>query len=529
MKRLLLLLFVIGSFSAMEPDRRAIDANGYKYRDENTVQDKRKIAILSYGSLVKQNTNAQTGAQLHASPFASTNVTLPVALMRQSQGNRITAVIDRAGDPKKVWAAASGFTFLPNARNNLAAREGAPYRGQDTGYDLTNIFYMKKLAAGRMKDNNEEMIPGVPGWVIRTENNERQKLPVEVTQNLARWADTNGYSAIIWASFAPNISSRAVVIQKLLENNELLRNTQEYVRNLPDGAQTEFERAILVGAPALQNMGGPVQRPAPILPPAQAPAAQMPAQVPVDHERHHEKFTYYQRGDLPILVTAPHGGVQEIPDIPRRTGQGVPQFVTVWDDGTLELTFDVSDAINNILGARPYLVVADFTRKQIDANRPPDRAYETRAAKEYYDFYHDKVAQYVQELKKRFGDKVILVDIHGQGIASKTVYRGTQNRQTVKRLLNRAGEAAFTGPQSILGALHQKGNMIHPVNNDLRQAEHNYFSGGYTVRHYGSNNGNGIDALQLENGSYHRNAGRAKFAQDLGEAITEFYFNYLTQ
>ena len=48
----------------MEAPQPHRDANGYRYRDENTVQDKRKIAILSYGSLVKQNANNQTGAKI---------------------------------------------------------------------------------------------------------------------------------------------------------------------------------------------------------------------------------------------------------------------------------------------------------------------------------------------------------------------------------------------------------------------------------------------------------------------------------
>ena len=159
----------------------------------------------------------------------------------------MTAVIDRDGDPKRVWAATSKFQFLPNARNNVAAREGSPYRGQDTGYDLTNIFYMKKFAHGRMKDANEETIAGSDRWVIRTEANERQRIPMGTALALAQWADANGYSAIMWASFPPNLSSQQVAAAKLLENAELLRNSQDYVRKLPDGAQSAFEKAIVAG------------------------------------------------------------------------------------------------------------------------------------------------------------------------------------------------------------------------------------------------------------------------------------------
>ena len=258
-----------------------------------------------------------------------------------------------------------------------------------------------------------------------------------------------------------------------------------------------------------------------------------PQPVPMaDRNRQSQNFTIYQRGDLPIILTAPHGGVKRIPDIPNRTGEGVAMFVTVLDDGTLELAQEVSDALFALLGARPYLVVADFTRKQIDANRSRDgreRGVEVVAARPYYDFYHGKIREYIDAVKKQFGQRAILVDIHGQGVDAKTVYRGTQNRQTVRALLARNAEASLTGPNSILGVLEQKGNIIFPRNNDLLTPEHRIFAGGYTVRHYGSNNQNGIDALQLENGWVLRREGRARFAQELAQAIAQFYLNYLVQ
>ncbi len=526
MKRLLSLLFIMSSIQAMEPAGPApVDANGYRYRDENTTQDKRKIAVLSYGSLVNQVANRQTGARLEATPFKPTDTMLPVSLMRLSSGNRITAVIDRQGDPKRAWAATSQFQWLPNARNNLAAREGSPYRGPEAGYDLNNIFYMKKLLPGRIKDNNEAAVPGT-NWVIRIESNERQQLPVEAAQQLVRWADANGYSAIIWASFPPNISSRAVVIQKLLGNDELLRNTQDYVRQLPDGPQTPFERAIMAGDQALRNFGSQAPAAAPAPAPAQQPAQQ------VDTERRYENFSYYQRGDLPILLSAPHGGVKRIPDIPNREGRnaGREQFVTVWDDGTLELAQEVSDEIYRLLGKRPYLIAADFTRKQIDANRSAQGAYEVPAAKPYYDFYQGKLAEYVRDIKNRFGDRAILIDIHGQGTDAKTVYRGTRDRTTVRKLIHRDGEAAFTGPNSILGMLQQQDNTIYPKNADTRVPEKGMYSGGYIVGHYGSNNADGIDALQLENGwDLRRGNGLPRFAKELAQAIAQFYGSYLAR
>ena len=203
-------------------------------------------------------------------------------------------------------------------------------------------------------------------------------------------------------------------------------------------------------------------------------------------------------------------------------------FWTLPDDGTLEIARKVSDDIFRILGKRPYLVAADFHRESLDGNRSAALAYQHPAAKPVYDFFQGKIRQYVDELRQRFADKTILVDIHGQGVDAHTVFRGTRNRQTVERLLNRVGEEGLTGPHSILGLLEQKGNNIFPLNSAPRTEEKSIFIGGYVVGTYGSHNAHGIDAIQLENGYYLRRRGQNRFSQDLAEALAGFYHVYLS-
>lgn len=226
------------------------------YKNEREIRDSKKIAVLAYGSLAKQRENRQTGALLETAQFKPTELYLPVSLSRQSQGPRITAVIDPQGHPKRVWAATSHFSYLPNARNNVAAREGSRYLGQNKGYDVTNIFYMKKLSPRQTKDCNEKVIAGT-NWVInapRTKQQRINELSEETKHSIAQWADQNGYSGVVWASFAPNIKSQREVVKRLLRDDVLLRNTQDYVRNLADGAQSPFEGAVMGGAEALERL-----------------------------------------------------------------------------------------------------------------------------------------------------------------------------------------------------------------------------------------------------------------------------------
>lgn len=228
-------------------------ADPYPYRDESTIRDRRNIAVLAYGSLVNDPapTDGRPALQVDTA-FGATNISLPVAFTRQSSkgtdNRRITAVIDNTfGTDKRVYAARSSFRFLPNARNNLAGREGVPFNARENKYNLDNIFYMKKgLPVNGQLDSNEKIVAGTRDWIIRTSDS-RVELPSAKATAFANWADQNGYTAIIWASFPPTYTSVSAVARDLQNDSTLMRNTQNYVRILPDGAQTSFEQAVVRG------------------------------------------------------------------------------------------------------------------------------------------------------------------------------------------------------------------------------------------------------------------------------------------
>lgn len=92
--------------------------------------------------------------------------------------------------------------------------------------------------------------------------------------------------------------------------------------------------------------------------------------------------------------------------------------------------------------------------------------------------------------------------------------------------IQRHGLAALIGQKSLLGNLQSKGDEVFPPNTPLgNPPEDQRFKGGYIVATYGSNNSNGIDAIQLEIGRSIR--ARPTFVDDLAEVIAVFWKTYL--
>jgi len=227
-------------------------------------------------------------------------------------------------------------------------------------------------------------------------------------------------------------------------------------------------------------------------------------------------------GMLPIILAAPHGGRAAVPGIVVRRGVGVPQFMTERDSNTAELAELIAVKVAALLGTRPFLVVAHFERKFIDANRTENSAFESAAAKPYYDAYHSAVREALNRVRQRWGGGLLL-DIHGQGTEPDTIFRGTNNGKSTARMLRRFGMVAVTGAKSILGDMVAKRNRLEPTDDYERR-----YAGGYTTQTYGSHRGTAVDAIQLEFGANLRKSSNLdRTATDLAHAIEIFAREYL--
>lgn len=240
-----------------------------------------------------------------------------------------------------------------------------------------------------------------------------------------------------------------------------------------------------------------------------------------------EDFITRQAGKLPIILSAPHDGKLAIPGVTVRQGEGVAKFVTVRDTNAGLVAEKLAEAIEKQMGAKPYFVIAKFSRKYVDANRPVEGAYEDPDAKPIYDAYHDALRKACQEVKKEYGQGIV-IDLHGQAASAETVFRGTVNLKSVDLLKTRYGLKAITGSKSILGVLAEKGHVVFPPLDKPMDKEHRSYSGGYITQTYGAMGNFGLDAIQLELGWKQRNPKYVEaFAQDLATAIHTFAGEYL--
>ena len=231
----------------------------------------------------------------------------------------------------------------------------------------------------------------------------------------------------------------------------------------------------------------------------------------------------FQIGDLPVVISAPHGGTMKLPGVEPRTGAGLVSgpagFRVLRDGGTEELAMEVVRQLAVRMNGKPSFVISRVHRRYVDFNRPANIAVETPEAQVVYDQYHQTLSEAVRTIRARHGFG-LLIDIHGQGTSALTVYRGTSNGLTVSGMKSLAGEESFRGPNSLCGLLKQQGWTMHP--DPLDGKEQSGFTGGYIVRTYGSHHPDGIDAIQLEFGAdYRKSAVRERFAKQLADSIAE--------
>ena len=149
-------------------------------------------------------------------------------------------------------------------------------------------------------------------------------------------------------------------------------------------------------------------------------------------------------GTLPVLLTSPHGApaTAKPPGVSERKSSppGCPPDKIVGDSSTRQITTEVAQLLLETFGEAPYVVIADYHRKFIDANRSEQCAFnptEAAAARPFHAEYHQTIRKFIDEIQAENGCRGFLFDIHGTKTIEKDpadVYIGTDNGNSVRRL-----------------------------------------------------------------------------------------------
>jgi N-formylglutamate amidohydrolase len=188
----------------------------------------------------------------------------------------------------------------------------------------------------------------------------------------------------------------------------------------------------------------------------------------------------------------------------------------------------VAQSILKNFSKAPYVVIAEFARKYIDANRAPGCAYDSTNAQIYYNEYHNTIRKYVDEIRAQNNGAGFLFDMHASVVFPDDpadVYLGTDNGNTIKHLLQLDPNAMW-GSFSLRHYLTSAGFVVSPK--IPGQKENIHLNGGYTVHTYGSSNQGGIDAIQIEMASSVRDVieKRHVLIQTLADAIGNIVTHY---
>ncbi len=252
-----------------------------------------------------------------------------------------------------------------------------------------------------------------------------------------------------------------------------------------------------------------------------------------------KNYIRYYQGDIPLILSTPHGGEIAPEDIDDRTS-GVFDL----DDYTLELTQDIIHEFYLQTKRTPYVIIGEISRKKVDLNRQRDAAYEDEKAKIIYDEFHYLIQNSEKEIDKKFG-KGLYIDIHGQShpkgyaefgyllfndmLKLEDSHLQDHQYQTSIRTLGKFSPESFLeqlkGKHSLGSLMCNEGYDSIPSTKIPYATDRNYFEGAFDTIRYGSLKGGNISGIQIEFPYKHirdTKEHRQKCAQSFVKSIIKF-------
>jgi Secretion system C-terminal sorting domain len=133
-------------------------------------------------------------------------------------------------------------------------------------------------------------------------------------------------------------------------------------------------------------------------------------------------YTEYHIGNLPIVISVPHGGNLAPTSLPNRICNNA---VTVSDANTIELAQQIDSAFVNTTGCNPHMIYCHLKRTKLDCNRNiSDGACGNAIAENAWHEFNDFIDTAQKRAQNQFGGNAFYIDLHGHGNAIQRIELG---------------------------------------------------------------------------------------------------------
>ena len=226
-------------------------------------------------------------------------------------------------------------------------------------------------------------------------------------------------------------------------------------------------------------------------------------------------YIEYMSGNLPLVLSAPHGGYEKPDEISDRILGSKNQ-----DMNTLETTLAIRQAIFDSTGKYPYVIINRLHRIKLDPNRDLEIAtQEDSIATLSYNEFHKFIDIAEKDVEAKFG-RGLYFDIHAHRHNEQRIELGYLleseilvfddadlddplfiEKSSIRNLMKRTPytfSEIIRGDES-LGALFERhGYTTVPSPGIKEPGTEFFFSGGYNTANHGSQPGNNFDGIQIE-------------------------------
>lgn len=254
-----------------------------------------------------------------------------------------------------------------------------------------------------------------------------------------------------------------------------------------------------------------------------------------------KQYIEYLAGDLPFILSAPHGGREKPDELPDRE-KGTFAF----DTNTQELARAIAKELNTRTGHWPHLIICRVNRHKLDCNREIVEAAAGHAlAEQAWGEFQGYIDAAQATVVKQQG-RGLYIDLHGHGHTEQRLELGYLHsaeqlalsdtelnaqpysaESSLKAIAARGGRSyadLIRGPQSF-GALMEKHGFLCSPSPSNPHPKAPFFRGGYNAARHGRDAAP-LAGFQIESNSRgvrDTAESRSKFAAALADSLEEYF------